>query len=155
MFSALFTFLGGTAFRLIFGEVVAFFNKAQDHKYEVERLKLQGEMDAAASARQLEAIRVQADLGVQTIRVQGEQAVAKAEADAFLEAVKLTGEKSGFWVIDAWNSAIRPLMATEVLILITLYYHSVGWQLDNRGWELAGAILGLFVADRSLFRRGK
>lgn len=155
MFSALFTFLGGTAFRLIFGEIVAAWNKSTDHKYEVERLKLQAEMDAATHARNIEAIRVQADLGVQTIRVQGEQVVAKAEADAFIEAVKATSAKSGWSLIDAWNAAIRPALATEVMVLITLYYHEIGWALDDRGWELAGAILGVFVADRALFRRGK
>lgn len=155
MLSTVFSFLGGTAFRMIWGEASAWLTARQDHRHELERMRLQGELDAAAHGRNIEAIRVQADLGVKTIQVQGEIDLARIDADAFSKAVELTGKTSGIGWVDAWNGAIRPLLATEMMLLISLHFYGKGWVLDDRGWELAGAALGIFVADRVLFRRGK
>lgn len=74
MISALFSFLGGSVFRMIWGEVSHWLTARQDHTFEIERLRLQADMDAAQHARNLEAIRMQADLGVKTIQVQAEAA---------------------------------------------------------------------------------
>ena len=30
-----------------------------------------------------------------------------------------------------------------------------GWVLDDNGWSICGAALGIYLADRSLFKRGK
>lgn len=155
MFSTLLSFLGGTAFRMIWGEVSAWLTARQEHQHEIERMRLQGDLDAAAHSRNLEAIRVQAELGVKTIQVQAEADVARIDADAFAKAVELTGKKTGISWVDAWNQSIRPLLATEMMLLISLHFYNKGWVLDDKGWELAGAALGIFVADRVLFRRGK
>ena len=32
---------------------------------------------------------------------------------------------------------------------------AVGWVLDDNGWSICGAALGIYLADRSLFKRGK
>ena len=40
MITALLSFLGGNVFRMIFGEVIAYLNKKQDHAQEIDRLKL-------------------------------------------------------------------------------------------------------------------
>ena len=45
------SFLGGTAFRLIFGEIAAFFSKKQAHAQEIERMRLQDQIDAGQHAR--------------------------------------------------------------------------------------------------------
>ena len=42
MFSALFSFLGGSVFRMIWGEVSSFIEKRQEHAQEIERMRLQG-----------------------------------------------------------------------------------------------------------------
>ena len=39
--SALISFLGGSAFRMVWGEVSSYFNKRQDHQHEMERMKAQ------------------------------------------------------------------------------------------------------------------
>jgi hypothetical protein len=41
MIAALLSFLGGNVFRLMFGEVVAFLNKRQEHAQEIDRMRLQ------------------------------------------------------------------------------------------------------------------
>lgn len=47
LISTLFSFLGGSAFHMLWGEVSSFFNKKQDREHEIELLKLQGELDNA------------------------------------------------------------------------------------------------------------
>ena len=153
--TTLFSFLGGSAFRMIWGEVSAMLTARQEHKFEIERLKLQAEADAQAHTRNMEAMRFQHEAGIQVIRTQGEIDLEKLEAATFDRGVETLLKPSGFWLIDAWKSAIQPLLATAAITLLFLHYQSTGWKLDDRGWELVGAILGLFVADRLLFRRGK
>lgn len=155
MFSALLSFLGGSVFRMIWGEVSSYLSKKQDHTHELELIRLTGQLEAEKHARELEAIKVQADLGVKMVRVQGEMRSEELDRLTFQRGVELTGQTTGFKFVDAWNSSIRAALATMMMVLIALHYHRAGWVLDQPGWELAGAILGLYTADRMLFRRGK
>jgi hypothetical protein len=156
MISALLSFLGGSAFRMLWGEISAFVNKRQDHSFEIERMKLQADLDAAQHERNLKAITVQAELGVKTIEVQAEGDVARIEAQGWLEAVKGTTNTTGVWIIDVWNSSIRPLGASWALAMLTC--HEFGWlaaPLSENTQMVAYAFLGLFVADRALGKQGK
>jgi hypothetical protein len=155
MLGTILSFLGGSTVRMVWGEVSAYLTARQDHRYELERLELQGRLDAAQHDRNQAAIRLQAELGVQTIRVQGEVDVDKLAALTFDKAVEQTGKSTGFVWIDAWNASIKAALATEVMLMLGLHYYRVGWVLDDRGWELAGAVLGVYLADRFLFRRNK
>lgn len=155
IFSALLSFLGGNAFRLIFGEVVAYLNKKQDHALELERMKLQGELEAAQHDRNLAAIKVQADLGVKTIQVQADADIARIDAGAWAEAVRAVGQQTGIKFLDIWNGSIRPLLATLAILVIVGEVVATGFILSEWTRELVGAILGIYVADRSLARRGK
>ena len=87
MLTTLLSFFGGTAFRMLFGEISAMWNKAQDHKHEIEMLKLQSELDDKAHQRTLEAQKAQAEHGIKTAgveidrdRLQLDEAVAEVEA---------------------------------------------------------------------------
>jgi len=155
MISALLSFLGGSIFRAIWGEVSAWMNKRQDHEHELERIKLQETIDAAQHARQLESIKTQAEMGIKTIQVQAEAAVAQIESDAWGKVVEGTTKAIGIWFIDAWNGIIRPLVATWAIVMITINFAQKGWLLDDNGWMLASSALGLYLADRTLFKRGK
>jgi hypothetical protein len=152
---ALLSFLGGNAFRMLFGEIMAFFNKKIDHEQEMARMELQGRLDAEQSTRNLEAIKTQAALGVQTIRVQGEVDLDKLAAEGFNTAVELTGRVTGVKWVDAWNASIRPALATVCIFLIVRYVAALDWKIDDQVWAIIGAALGIFVADRQLLKRGK
>jgi hypothetical protein len=154
IFSALFSFLGGSVFRMIWGELSSWLNKKQDHEHEIERLKLQGEQEAAQHARNLEAIRVQAELQVKTITVQAEAAVGQIEAEGWLEAVRGTTKAVGIAWVDAWNAVIRPGVATWAIVMMTLGEFAV-IAISENTVQIAGAALGIYLADRSLFKRGK
>jgi hypothetical protein len=155
MIETLFAFLGGNAFRLLFGELSSAWTKWQDHRHELAMLQIQAEADAARHAQNLEAIRVQAELGVQTIRVQGEADVSRTEGDAWLDAVRATSRATGVAWVDAWNGAIRPALATMCMLLIVGDWVQSGWDLDSYSWTLISAVIGIYIADRSLLARGK
>ena len=155
MISALISFLGGSVFRMLWGEISSWMTARQDHRHEIERMRLQGELEAAQHERNQTAIRTQAQLGIETIRVQGEAVAGGIEADAWASVVRGTTQQSGIWLVDLWNGVIRPFGATLCLSLVVLHFYRHNWVLDEQGWSLIGAFLGIYVADRSLFKRGK
>ncbi|MEI8031077.1 MAG: hypothetical protein WCH35_14960 [Comamonadaceae bacterium] len=154
MFATLISFFGGSVFRMLWGEISSFMNKKQDYAQEIDRMKLQGELDAAVHARSMESIKLQADLGVKTIQVQAESAIGQIEADAWGKAVEGTTKPTGVKWIDAWNGVIRPGMATWSMVMVSGHYLT-WWKMDDNGWYLCGAALGIYLADRALFKRGK
>lgn len=155
MFSALFSFLGGSAFRMIWGEVASFFQKKQDHEFELERIRLQGAMEAAQHDRNMAAIKLQSDLGIKVIEAQRDAAVSQIETDAWLAAVRDVGKQTGIKFLDIWNGSVRPALATLALIVVIGEVIATGFVLSDWTRELVAAILGLYVADRSLTKRGK
>jgi len=148
MFTALLTFLGGATVRLALGHLFEALTKWQDQKAELERLRLQKEIDDAQHARQMESIRLQADMGVKVIEAQTVAHVTQADADAFIEAVKATGTRTGVALIDAWNGSIRPALATLCIVLWGAKIVGAGFVLDEWDRELVGLALGVFVGGR-------
>lgn len=155
MIEALFSFLGGSVFRMIWGEVSAWYNKRQDHQFEIDRLELQARLDQAQHLRTLEALRLQNELGIKTVAAKAEADVATAEAEAFTEAMRNAFKPSGFAFVDIWNGVIRPAAATLALMLWVGKLSAQGWRMDEWDITLAGTVLGFFFADRSLGKRGK
>lgn len=156
MIEAVLSFLGGSVFRMVWGEVSAYFTRKQEHAQEVERMRLQADLDEAAHGRQMQSIKLQAEMQVQVVRVQGEAAVDAIEAEGWLEAVKATGQKVGVLWVDAWNAVIRPGLATWGVFMLTA--NEFGWLVQPLSEGTAAVIfaaIGIFVADRSLGKRGK
>jgi len=154
MISALISFFGGSVFRMIWGEVSHWLTARQEHAQQLDLMRLQGELDAAQHARNLEAIKVQADLGVKTIQVQAEAAVTELEAQGWEDVVKSTTQRIGIAWVDAWNATIRPGMATWAVAVITLSEFKI-ITLSEFAAAVASAALGIYLADRSLSKRGK
>lgn len=148
MLEAMISFLGGTAFRLIFGSVMDWFNKRQDHKHEMELQRLQNDMEAARHGRDQERIRLQADLKVQEVTVMADAAERKTMADAFLSAVQSTAVRTGVAWVDAWNASIRPAGATVSLAIWVGTMIVAGMVLSEFDRALIAAFLGVFVGDR-------
>lgn len=151
--SAILSFLGGSAFRAIWHEFSVWMSRRQEHKFEIERLKVQAEMEAASHARQQEAIRLQAELGVKTIEVQRDAALSQAEADAFTAAIKAAAQPTGIRWVDAWNASVRPAFATVVIAMWVLALWQRNWVLAAWDLELSASIAGFYFADRTLGRR--
>lgn len=155
MIEALVSFLGGSVFRMIWGEASAWLNRRQEHQHEIQRLTLQRELDDRAHARNLEALRLQHDLGIQTVRVKAEADVAVAEAAAFGRVMQAAFKPTGIALVDAWNGVIRPAGATIALALWVLKLNAQGWVMQDWDIALSATILGFFYADRALGKRGR
>ena len=155
MISAIISFLGGSVFRMIWGEVSTWVTAKQTHAQELERLRLQGELDAAQHSRNLESIRVQAELGVKEIRVKAEADLERIDAEGFYGAARDAMKPTGIWLVDLWNGVIRPLCATIAVAMWVLSLYRAGWTLGPWDQELTAAVLGFFFADRALGKRGK
>ena len=153
--TALFTFLGSSLFRMLWGEISSFVNKKQDNAHELEMLRLQSELDDSAHKRTMDQLTLQASLGVKTIEVQKDADVSRAEADAFSNAMSNALKPTGYALVDIWNGVIRPSAATIVLILWFAKLAGQGFTMDGWDMEISGAVLGFFFADRSLGKRGK
>lgn len=152
--SGLLSFLSGSVFRMIWGEIAAFITKHQDYKHELEFTKLQGTLAGETHARNLEALKLQHDLGIERIYVQQEAVTQEGELDAWIAATKAVNTKTGTAWIDGWNQSIRPAVATLAMISMVIEIFMVG-QLTDFHREVFGAALGLFLADRALSKRGK
>jgi len=155
MIEALFSFLGGSVFRMIWGEMSAWMNKKQDHAFEIERMRLQNDLDDRAHQRTQEALRLQNELGIQMVEAKGQADVAVAEAEAFSKIMESAFKPTGYAFVDVWNGVIRPSAATIALVLWCLKLSNQGWKMDDWDVTLAGTVLGFFFADRSLGKRGK
>lgn len=154
MIEALFSFLGGSVFRMAWGEIAAWLNKKQDHQYEIERMRLQADLDDRRHQREQDAIKTQAALQVEVIRVQGEQALNELDAQTFIEGVKATTILTGVRWVDAWNQTIRPGVATWAVVMLTVEAFSM-IELSDGTLSVCFAALGLYLADRTLAKRGK
>jgi hypothetical protein len=155
MIEAVLSFLGGSAFRMVWGEVSAYFVKKQEHSQEVERMRLQGELDDKAHARNLESMRLQSELGIKQIQVKADSDVAIEEAVAFTEAIKQSYKPTGIKWIDAWNASIRPQFAEVSLALWVFKLYQQNFVMDNFDIGLMAVIAGYFFADRSLRKQQK
>ena len=152
---ALFSFLGGSVFRMVWGEVSAWYNRKQEHKHEIERLRLQTEIHDRNHQRNLEALRLQNDLGIKTIEARAEADVATTEAAAFARVMESAFKPTGYAFVDVWNGVIRPSAASIALGLWVLKLNAQNWTMAEWDITLAGTVLGFFFADRSLGKRGK
>lgn len=155
MLEALFSFLGGSVFRMIWGEVTAWHNKKLDHEHEMAQLRLQSELEQAAHDRMMASLRLQNELGVKTIEAQRDADVARTEADAFMTAMRDSMKPTGIQWVDAWNSIIRPAAATLALAMWVAKLHTQNWVMAEWDLTLAGTVLGFFFASRELAKRGK
>lgn len=155
MLTALLSFLGGSAFRVLMGELVQWLKQGQEQRHEVELMRVQAELAAAEHARNLAGIRLQAELGVKTIQVEAERDVAIAEAQAFRDAMAAAQKPSGIRWVDAWNASIRPAFASVALGLWTLALWRQGWVLTEWDTSMMAVIVGFFFADRSLRKQGR
>lgn len=152
---ALLSFLGGSAFRLIWGHISEYFTEKQNHKHELERIRLQGELDAAQHDRNQAAIRLQAELGVQTIRVQGEADSDRLEMEGWAQAVATATKPTGIWIVDLWNGIIRPLAASIAIYLWVAALNAQNFKMTDWDKELVGVILGFYFASRVMHHKNK
>ncbi|CAB4170168.1 hypothetical protein UFOVP1528_30 [uncultured Caudovirales phage] len=152
---ALVSFLGGTAFRMVWGEVSSWITKKQDHAHELESLRIQGMLEKDRHTRDMEKVQQAHELGIKEIQVQGDLGIQKLEADAFVAAMQQVNKPTGIQWVDAWNALVRPATATMCLLLWIGQFVAGGFMVDEWDISLIGVVLGFYFADRSLAKRSK
>lgn len=150
MFSALFTFLGGAAFRYALGRVIDWLEKRQDFLQEQKRLEAQERYEAARAERTNATIRLQAELGIQQVQIAGNVAADVEAAKAFTEAMKTANQPTGNVFIDAWNGSIRPAAASIALLLWMLQLLKAALAFTDWDRDLISSVLGFYFADRHM-----
>jgi hypothetical protein len=155
MLASLVAFLGGSVFRMIWGEVAAFMTKRQDHEQELALLKVQSEADQKTHERSLENMRLQNELGIKTIEVQRESLQEQGDSEAFTTAMKSAFTPTGLFLVDLWNGIVRPSYATIALFLWFMKLYHQKFVMDDFDMGMVGVVSGFFFADRSLRRNGK
>jgi hypothetical protein len=152
---ALFSFLGGSIFRMIWGELSAAWTKHQDHNNEIEAMRLQDTLDANKAQRELDRMQKLSELGIKELMVKSSAEIESKDADAFIEAMKTVNAPTGITWVDAWNGIIRPLAATTAIVLWWFCLYQQGYKLTEWDKELIGVILGFYFAHRVFTNRSK
>jgi hypothetical protein len=128
-------------------------NKHQDHKHELESMRLQMDLEAQKAHQDLERMRVASELGIKELEVKTNAEIEGKDADAFATAMRTLHTKTGNIWIDGWNASIRPAAATTAIALWWLSLAQNGFALNEWDWELVGVILGFYFAHRVFSNR--
>lgn len=155
MFSAILSFLGGSFVRMVWGEASAWITQAREHKREIERMRVQAELEDRQHARAMESMRLAKELELEVVRVQGDKAIELAEVEGWAKSVERGQQPSGIWIVDLWNGTIRPAAATIALWLWVRHLYVANWAMAGRDWDMVCAILGWFFADRTMSKKSK
>lgn len=153
--SAILSFLGGTAFRLIWSQIAEYIDKRQAHKQEQELMHLQGELDMQRHRNDCERLRTMHEIGIKEIEIKADADIAVREADAFVAAMRSANRPTGVKWIDGWNGSIRPAGASVALLLWVFAMNNQGWILTDWDRELCAVMIGFFFASRELSKGRK
>jgi len=145
----LLSFLGGTAFRWLFGELFGYLKEKQEHAQELERMRLTMEQDAQRHQWQQEAIAAQAAAGVKVIEARTEASARAMSDQMLLTTMQSMGTPSGIKWIDGFNALIRPELAqVSIILLVCNAFWPQHVVLTGLVGEVVCAALGLFLGGR-------
>ena len=153
--------LSGGVFRSVLGVATDYIGKAQGHKHEIELLKLSETNAATAAVREIDQIKLQADLGMKQISIVGEIDrekrlfdIEERAAEAFSITQTGAARSTGIRWVDAGNASMR--MSFFYISLVLWILNELGLRdLSANGWVLVGSVFGFVLADRHLLKSGK
>lgn len=147
--TALLSFLGSAVFRWLLEKVFSLAERKQDHSQEIDRMRVQAEVDAAQHLRNLEMLKIQSELKLDLIKEEVRGAFEAHEGEALIESIR-SAKPSGVKWVDAWNAIIRPLVSTVCVALWAMSLVKRGFQPNEFDLALIGAVIGWHFGTRSL-----
>jgi len=135
---------------------MGYFKAKQEHAQELARMTLQAQI-----------VKEQSQMHLEEVRTQGDIARDVADLAAIREAVKAQGKPIGVAWVDAWNAAMRPGIATALVLFyiaikIAAYtavdapavdaLRAVWTEFDG---SLLSAVTGFFFMNRTLMKMGR
>jgi hypothetical protein len=100
--------LGGAGFRALFGGVLEYLNKRQDHKYELERLDRQTQNEILLAEIRAKHASAEADARLRQVAAEYTGKVELADAEAFGRAFEIANKPTGMTIPDWLSAMVRP-----------------------------------------------
>lgn len=147
--TAILGFLGSAVFRWLLEKVFTLFERKQDHTQEIERMRVQADVDAAQHQRNLEMLETQSRLKLDLVKEEVRGAYEAAEGAALIASIE-NARPSGIWWVDAWNSAIRPFICTVCVALWVMGLEQRAFKLDEFDYTLIAVVIGWYFGTRAL-----
>lgn len=130
-------------------EVFKLINDKSDKAHELQMTQLQMEVEKVRAQTHIDAAAAQQAL---------QQATAQMQA--YAEAIKGQGQMTGVRWIDGLNQSVRPVLTYWWMILFTIWkanqiaLHGLVWNQDD--WGVLSMILGFWFVDRAIrYNTGK
>jgi hypothetical protein len=151
MFTTIISLLGGGIGGLmrLAPEVFKLINDKADKAHELQMTQLQMEVEKVRAQTQMDAAAAQQAL---------QQATAQMQA--YADAVKGQGQMTGVRWIDGINQSVRPVLTYWWMTLFTAWkinqieLHGLVWNQDD--WGILSMILGFWFVDRAIrYNNGK
>lgn len=146
--SAVLALLGGTAFRLVLSFTMDRVKEYQDHRFEMQSIKLQDHIEESRSNRHMKILQIQKDLGLEQVGMEIDRSDSLQNMVNFQEAVADVKKPTGFLYLDMLNSSIRPGLAIFCIVIWGLHLYHKNWILSSWDLELIAATLGIFIGSR-------
>lgn len=160
----------GGALRL-FPTVLDFLSKRKEADLEIERMKLEAQLEDARSVNRLKEIQAASAANIQLQQVQNEGAISVAEMNAIQEALRGQSRRTGDKWLDRVNVSVRPILTYWWCIVlhtahkIVLAVVAIQAKTPLAQWApliytdfdraVVGSIIGFWFVDRSLRQLGK
>lgn len=146
--SAMLALLGGTAFKLVFSFITELILNWQSHSLELARTNVQHQIEKETADRHERMLRLQKELNIEIVNVEIPKSATEIDNDNLKNIFDSITKPTGFKKVDAWNSVIRPGLAS---ICILIWLGSIiknGFVLSPWDLDLIGATLGIFIGSR-------
>lgn len=134
--------VGGGVLRLI-PEVIKLFAAKGDRDHEYRMRELDWKI-----AQQ------QGDQQIRAIDAAGAVAVDARTADAWVEAIKAQGQKTGIWIADLLNALVRPVTTYYFLFLFGAHKTALLYLMITSGQGVAQAIISSWTAEDAAMLAG-
>lgn len=145
------SFIASGAFRAMFDGVLGYFQRRQDHQYEIERLEKQWQIEVQRADIAARAAEAQAKHELDRLATEYRGRAELADIETLTTAMAATSRPSGIAWVDALNGSVRPVVTYTLLAFYVAYRMRSGQPYDpNTDGALLGSVLGFWFADRAL-----
>lgn len=143
-------FIASGAFRAMFDGVLGYFQRRQDHQYELERMERQWQIELQRADIAAKAAEAQAKHELDRLATEYAGRAELADTDMLARAIESTSRPSGVSWIDALNQSVRPVVTYILVAFFVFWRVKSGHPIDEADRALVGTVLGFWFADRAL-----
>lgn len=136
MFEAILSTLAGGALRAV-PEIMAFFDKKNERKHELEMFN-----------KQLEADKIKGQQAIEAAKIQDQIAIDTGGLQALVESVKAQAQLTGNKFVDGLNALVRPSLTYAFAVAYFIAKVHSGWTYTAFDQEVLSGIIGFWFMGR-------